>query len=265
MTARDAGRDGDFVQSLDRGLAVIRAFDADHRELTLSDVARNANLTRAAARRFLHTLVALGYVRTDGRRFALRPRVLELGIPYLETLGLPDAARPHMEELAATLHASCSLSVLDAVAPGEADVVYVARVPGRRIMTVTVSVGTRFPAYATSMGRVLLAHRDPAWLDDYLHRVRMRPLTEHTVTDPGRLAGVLAEVREQGHCLVDQELEAGLRSIAVPVRDAAGAVVAAMNVSAHVNRGEPDALRAELLPLLLDTAQRVTRQGGRTP
>jgi IclR family pca regulon transcriptional regulator len=256
------GRDPDFVQSLDRGLAVIRAFDADRTELTLSEVARATNLTRAAARRFLHTLVALGYARTDGRVFTLRPRVLELGHPYLSTLGLPEAARPHMEELVDRVHESSSLSVLD----GE-DVRYIARVPGRQIMAVTISVGTRFPAYATSMGRVLLAHCDPAWLKDYLARVRMEPLTRHTVTDAQQLEAILARVRDDGHCLVDQELEEGLRSVAVPVRDASDAVVAAMNVSAHVSRGDPDALRAELLPLMREAARRIAEapSGRRAP
>ena len=136
----------DFVQSLERGLAVIRAFDADHPQLTLSEVARATGLTRAAARRFLLTLVELGYVRTDGRLFALRPRVLELGYAYLSSLSLPEVALPHLEALVAEVHESSSLSVLD----GE-DVVYVARVPTKRIMTVAISVGTHFPAYATSM------------------------------------------------------------------------------------------------------------------
>jgi len=240
------------VQSLDRGLAVVRAFDAEHHELTLSDVARVTGLTRAAARRFLHTLVALGYVRTDGRLFALRPRVLELGHIYLSALRLPEIARPHMEELALLVRESCSLSVLDG-----GEVVYVARVNGTQIMASMISVGTRFPAYATSMGRVLLAHSDAGWLADHLAGTRMEPITRNTITDPATLATALARVRADGYCLVDQELEEGLRSIAVPVRDAAGAVVAAMNVSAHVSRGGPEVLRAEL-PALRETADLVT-------
>lgn len=246
------GRGPDFVQSLERGLAVIRAFDADHPELTLSDVARATGLTRAAARRFLHTLVQLGYVRSDGRLFALRPRVLELGYSYLSSLSLPEVALPHMERLVEKVHESSSLSVLD----GD-EVVYVARVPTKRIMTVAISVGTRFPAYATSMGRVLLAHSDPEWLTTYLAGVKMQPLTRQTVTDPKKMWALLERVRTQGYCLVDQELEEGLRSIAVPVRDKTGEVVAAMNVSAHISRGSAEAIRKELLPALLDTAARV--------
>ncbi len=147
-----AGRGSDFVQSLERGLAVIKAFDSTNPELTLSEVAREAGLTRAAARRFLLTLIDLGYVRVEGRLFALRPRVLELGYAYLSSLTLPELAQPHMEELVARIHESCSVSVLDGN-----EVVYVARVPTHRIMRVAISVGTRFPAFATSMGRVLLA------------------------------------------------------------------------------------------------------------
>ena len=150
MTVQRA-RNPNFVQSLDRGLAVIRAFDAEHRELSLSDVARGAGLTRAAARRFLLTLVELGYVNSSGGRFSLSPRVLELGYPYLSSLGLPELAPPHMERLVAQVNESSSISVLD-----DTDIVYVVRVPTRRIMSITLSVGTRLPAYATSMGRVLL-------------------------------------------------------------------------------------------------------------
>jgi IclR family pca regulon transcriptional regulator len=264
MTSSEPGAGAErgpaFVQSLERGLAVIKAFDADHAELTLSDVARVTGLTRAAARRFLHTLVDLGYVRTDGRLFALRARVLELGYAYLSSLSLPEVALPHMERLVEQVHESCSLSVLD----GD-DVVYVARVPTRRIMTIAISVGTRFPAYATSMGRVLLAHADPDWLVSYLATTRMEPLTRRTVTDPDRLAGVLARVRTQGYCLVDQELEDGLRSIAVPVHDGQGAVVAAVNVSAHVSRGAAESIRRELLPALLTTARGIEGELGVRP
>ena len=143
-----AGESTEFVQSLERGLAVIRAFDADHSKLTLSEVAAATGLSRAAARRFLHTLVHLGYMRSAGGRFELRPKILELGYAYLSSLTLPEVALPHLEELVAEVHESSSVSELDG-----GDVVYIARVPTKRIMTVTISVGTRFPAYATSMGR----------------------------------------------------------------------------------------------------------------
>lgn len=257
MTAATGSATGvpgpNFVQSLARGLAVIRAFDADHPELTLSDVAKSTGLTRAAARRFLHTLVELGYVRTDGRLFALRPRILELGYAYLSSLSLPELAMPTMERLVEQVRESCSMAVLD----GD-DVVYVARVPTKRIMSVAISVGTRFPAYATSMGRVLLAHRDPDSLDEYLATAKLEPLTGRTVTDPDRLRDILGKVREQGYCLVDEELEEGLRSIAAPIRDGEGRVVAAINVSAHISRGPTKIIREELLPPLLDTAEAIS-------
>lgn len=239
----------DFVQSLERGLAVIRAFDGDHPDLSLSDVARTTGLPRAAARRFLLTLVELGYVRTDGKLFALRPRILELGYAYLSSIALPDVAQPHMETLVAKVHESCSLSVLD-----NGDIIYVARVPTRRIMTVAINVGTRFPAYATSMGRVLLAGLSPQELDDYLARTELRALTPKTISHPDKLRTTLEKVATSGFALVDQELEVGLRSIAVPVHDADGAVVAAINVSMHVGRGSGEGARRELLPHLRETA-----------
>src|SRR5215213_6492012 len=160
-----------FVQSLERGLAVIRAFDEHNVELTLSDVARSTGLTRAASRRFLLTLADLGYVRTDGRMFRLSPRVLELGYAYLSSLTLPEVAAPHLERLVEEVHESSSMSVLD----GD-DIVYVARVPMARIMTVAINVGTRFPAYATSMGRVLLAALPDKVLEEYLDRVTLQQL-----------------------------------------------------------------------------------------
>ncbi|MGH3414935.1 MAG: IclR family transcriptional regulator [Actinocrinis sp.] len=241
---------GAFVQSLDRGLAVIRAFDAEHPELTLSEVARVTGLTRAAARRFLLTLVELGYVRTDGRLFTLRPKILELGYAYLSSLSLPEIALPHLEQLVEKVHESTSVSVLD----GD-EVVYVARVPTKRIMTVSISVGTRFPAYATSMGRVLLAWRPPDWLEGYLASAKLRALTPHTVADPQALRQEFAIVRERGWALVDQELEEGLRSVAAPIRDHTGRVAAAINVATNVSRHRPEELVGEIVPELLDTAR----------
>ena len=245
-------RDSDFVQSLDRGLAVIRAFGPDRERLSLSEVARATGLTRAAARRFLLTLVKLGYIRSDGREFSLRPRVLELGYAYLSGLALPEVAEPHLEELSARLHESSSISVLDGH-----HIVYVARVATKRIMTVAISVGTRFPAFAASMGRVLLADLSPDELDRYLAEAKFEAFTERTITDPDRLRKIVAQVRSDGYSIVDQELEDGLRAIAVPIRDSSGAVTAAINVSAHANRLSPDAMRAQLLPALLETASNI--------
>ena len=248
----DDARAPHFVQSLERGLAVIRAFDADHPQLTLSDVARATGLTRAAARRFLLTLCDLGYVHTDGRRFALSARVLELGYAYLSALTLPEVATPHLERLVAEVRESSSVSVLD----GD-DIVYVARVPTSRIMRVAINVGTRFPAYATSMGRVQLAGLPDSELDAYLERAELRRLTSHTLAGPGELRAELEQIRAQGWALVDQELEEGLRSIAAPIRDRSGAVVAAVNVSAHASRASKEAVRKTLLPPLLVAAERI--------
>jgi IclR family pca regulon transcriptional regulator len=240
------------VQSLDRGLAVIRAFGPDRERLSLSEVARATNLTRAAARRFLLTLVKLGYVRSDGREFSLRPRVLELGYAYLSGLTLPDVAAPHLEELVARLHESSSISILD----GQ-HVVYVARVPTKRIMTVAISVGTRFPAYATSMGRVLLAALPPDALEQYLAEAVLEPLTANTVTDAGRLREILAEVAAQGYAIVDQELEEGLRAVAAPIRGAQDTGTAAINISAHASRVSVESLRTDIVPALLETARQI--------
>jgi IclR family pca regulon transcriptional regulator len=251
-TAASSGRDSDFVQSLDRGLAVIRAFGPGRERLSLSDVARETGLTRAAARRFLLTLVKLGYVRSDGREFSLRPLVLELGYAYLSGLAMPEIASPHLEELVARVRESSSISVLDAH-----HIVYVARVPTKRIMTVAISVGTRFPAYATSMGRVLLAGLSPDDLEKYLSEADFAPFTARTVTDPDRLREIVREVGRQGYSIVDQELEEGLRAIAAPIHGAGDAVIAAINLSAHASRVSPAAMRAVLLPALLETAGRI--------
>ena len=242
-----------FVQSLERGLAVIKAFGTEDPELTLSDVARRTGLTRAAARRFLLTLVDLGYVRTDGKHFALTPRVLELGYAYLSSLSLPEIAEPHLERLAAEVRESSSVSVLD----GD-EIVYVGRVPTSRIMRVSINVGTRFPAYATSMGRVLLAA-----LSDRGARRLPRPRRDppaHAAGDlatPRRSRAELDRIRAQGWALVDQELEEGLRSVAAPVRGRDGRVVAAVNVSAHASRASRETVRRDLLPPLLATAARI--------
>jgi IclR family pca regulon transcriptional regulator len=241
-----------FVQSLERGLAVIRAFGADTPSATLSEVARTTGLTRAATRRFLLTLSDLGYVRSDGRRFELTPRVLELGYAFLSSQSLPEVAEPHLERLVAEVHESSSVSVLDGN-----DIVYVARVPTSRIMRVSINVGTRFPAYATSMGRVLLAGMVPDELGAFLARAELRRLSSRTITSEAKLRAELDRVRRQGWAMVDQELEEGLRSLAAPIRDRGGRVVAAVNLSAHASRTSIQAMRRDLLSPLLATAERI--------
>ncbi len=245
-------KSSEFVQSLDRGLAVIRAFGPGRDRLTLSEVARETGLTRAAARRFLLTLVSLGYVRTNGKEFSLGPRVLELGYSYLSSMSLPEVATPHVEALVAEVRESSSISVLD----GE-DVVDIVRVPAKRIMTVSVPVGTRFRAHASSKGRVLLAHLSAQELDVFLAEAKLEQLTDHTVTDPDQLRVLLEEVRTKGYALVDQEVEEGVRSVAVPLRDAGGTVIAAINVSSYASRVSAGAVRQEVLPRLLATASQI--------
>jgi IclR family pca regulon transcriptional regulator len=247
MPAPRASR-SDFVQSLERGLAVIRAFDAEHRDLRLSDVAASTGLTRAAARRFLLTLVELGYVRLEDGRFSLRPRVLDLGYAYLSSLSFAEIAQPHMEALVHELNESSSVSVLD-----DTDIVYVVRVPTRRIMTITLAVGTRLPAFVTSMGRVLLAALPPEQLEERLAEIELHKYTQRTITSKQALREELQKVAHDGYAMVDQELEEGLRSIAVPIRDAAGSV-AALNVSVHASRTDMRSLRKRFVPRVLAAA-----------
>ena len=243
-----------YVQSLERGLTVIGCFDAEHSWLSLADVARRTGLSRAAARRFLHTLVELGYVRVEERLFTLTPKVLELGFAYLSSIRLPEIAEPHLKELSRTVGESCSASVLDG-----ADIVYVARAATHRIMSVRISVGTRFPAYATSMGRVLLAHLSDDDLDGYLARVPLESITGRTVHTAGELRDILQTVRSDGYAIVDQELEAGLRSVAAPIRGRGDQVVAAVNVSTATSLTTPeDDPIPRILPVLLETAGRIS-------
>jgi IclR family pca regulon transcriptional regulator len=243
-----AGPSDQFVQSLARGLAVIVSFDAEHQEMTLAQVAQRTGYTRATARRFVHTLVELGYMRTNGKTFSLTPQVLRLGNAYLSGLGLPQVAQPHLERLSGQLGESTSAAVLDGT-----DIVYVARVATRRIMSVGIAVGTRFPAYATSMGRVLLAALDKDALADYLVRADLGALTPRTTHDPVSLRRELDRVREQGWALVDQELERGLTSLAAPIAATGRATVAALNVSSATIDG-PAHVEAAREPLLATAA-----------
>lgn len=249
-------RDGAFVQSLERGLFVIRALSSPDPQ-ALSDVARTTGLSRAAARRFLLTLERLGYVRQAGGRFRLTPRVLELGYAYMSSLTLPEVAQPHLERLVGEVQESSSVSVLD----GD-DVVYVGRVPTRRIMSVTINVGTRFPAYATSMGRVLLAGLPDDEVDAKLARADLRKLTARTIVSAKDLQDEIKRVRRQGYAIVDEELEAGLRSIAAPIHDSAGAITAAVNLSVQASRTTVADMKRRLLPPLRDTAAAIERDRG---
>ncbi|MPY36414.1 helix-turn-helix domain-containing protein [Streptomyces adustus] len=246
---QELGRD--FVESLARGLTVLTAFGEGRARLTLTEVAKATGLARATARRALITYEHLGLVTADAdRTFALTPRVLSLGFPPLSRTSLPRIARPHMAELAHRVHESTSLAVLTATGT---EIQYTARVATSHVMSVDITVGTRLPAYATSMGRILLADvPEPERAPDTL-----RSLTPRTITDPALLARTLAETRAQGYALVDEELEEGLRSLAVPVRDRTGRVVAALNTATHVARRTVDQCLHDLLPELTATAHRI--------
>lgn len=251
----ESPRPGDaYVQSFARGLAVIRSFSARHPQQTLSEVAQRTGLTRAGARRILLTLESLGYVSCHGRQFSLTARILDLGFAYLSSLPLWNLAEPVMEALVAELKESCSAAVLDG-----ADIVYVLRVPTHKIMSITLGIGSRLPAAATSMGRVLLAELAPEALEALLREQPLAAHTGRTITEPQRLAQELARVRAQGWCLVDQELEEGLVSLAVPIRDRAGRVIAAMNVSGQVFRTPPATLVERFLPRLQEAATRISQ------
>lgn len=245
----DEQNSANFVKSLARGLAVIRTFDLEHPQLTLAEVARRAVIPAAAARRFLRTLQALGYVGSDDRFFSLTPKVLELGYSYLSSLSLPELMQPHLEELSRTVGESVSGAVLSG-----AEIVYVARVPTRRIMTVVITIGTRFPAAVTSMGRVLLAGLPTGEVDQLLDGLPLEKITEHTVRDRDELRTKLDDVRENGWAMVEGELEYGLRSIAAPIRDRQGSVVAAINISASTSHRVREETLGQHLPLLLQTA-----------
>lgn len=243
-----------FVQSVERALAVIKTFSADHPELTLSEIARHTGMTRAAARRFVLTLADLGYLGVVDRKFYLRPTVLELGHTYLSILSLPQAATPHLTTLSEQLNETTSLAVLE----GD-DIVYVARIGPRRVMASGLTVGTRLPAYLTSHGRIQLANLPDDRLDDYLTHVRLEARTAQTVTDPDVLRRRLRQARNQGWALVDQELEEGVTSIAVPVRDGDGRVVASLNVGTHSRRLRAPVLREVALEPLQETAAQIER------
>ena len=242
--------DREFVQALERGLGVIRAFSSDSPDMTIADVADRTSLTRAAARRYLRTLQQLGYVRQTAALFALTPKVLDLGFAYVSSMTQQSLVEPYMEELVATLHESCSMSVLDGP-----DIVYIARVPAKRIMSINLVVGSRLPAHATSMGKVLLAHLPPQELDAYLASFPRASLTRRTICEEAALRQALAEVRQRGWALADQECEDGVRSVAAPVGDRTGQVRMAMNVSVHPTRVSLLELRRRHLPLLLDKAR----------
>lgn len=251
MPRRDA--DPDFIEAIARGLDVIKAFGPGRPVMTLSEVAAATGLARPTVRRILVTLETLGYVRPATGGFVLTPRVLDLGLAYVESMGLWDVARPHLERLVARTHQSSSIAQLDG-----SDIVYVARVAVPKIIALAVHIGTRFPAPATSLGKVLLAGLEPDALDKALAEPSRAGVAPRWQPDRAELETVLREVRAQGWALTDEQLASGIRSVAAPVRDGSGRVVAAVNVTVHAAETPVERLRDEYLPMLLDTAGRIS-------
>ncbi|TQL66963.1 IclR family transcriptional regulator [Nocardioides albertanoniae] len=250
MTSTPAS--SETVTSLLRGLDVLGILSRADHPVSLAEVARLADTTRATARRLLLTLEKLGYVATDGPTYWLRPKVMELGDLYLAGLGLPEVAHPHLAALAARVHDTCSLTVLD----GDS-VVYVDRVKASRMMTVNIAVGTRLPAFAMSSGRVLLADLGEQDLQRFLDGLHGEPITGHTRTSPAEVARLVARARADGYAITDQELDPALRSLAAPVRGPDGHTVAAVNVAVHVTRTSVQQLRDDVLPELLVTTRAI--------
>ena len=244
----------DYVNSLARGLEVIRAFTRTRPSMTLSDIARATGMTRATVRRFVLTLVREGYAETDGKFFNLKPKVLELGYAALSSMTFVDVAQPVMARLAFKLRESVFAAVLE-----DQDVVYIASaVPPERFVSISVSVGSRTPAHAVSTGRVLLAALPEQNLLEYLDKVTLTELTPNTVTSKVKLRSLIEETRVKGWSIVDQELEIGLRSIAVPIRDKGGQVVAALNVACPSSRISPEDMHTKILLELQAASQDIT-------
>lgn len=251
----DEASHGAYVTAFSRGLSVIRCFSVSNSALTISDVARAAGLNRATARRFLHTLEADGYVTSSQGRYSLRPKVLDLGYAYLSSISINDIFQQHLAELAERLHESCSAGVLEDDA-----VVFVARARTSqpRMMTLAISVGSRLPAHLSAIGRVLLAELPDDELDARLRRMEIRRETEWTLHEVGALKAEIGHVREQGYCVIDQEVEVGVFAAAVPVRRA-GQPTVGINVAVHSSRASVEVLRSDYIPVLQSTAAELER------
>jgi IclR family transcriptional regulator, pca regulon regulatory protein len=250
----------EVMGGLAKGLQVIRAFTRDTNALTLSEVASLARLPAATARRCLHTLEELGYVMRSGRTFLLRPKVLELGAAYLDSMDIESLTKTHLADLATRTGDSAALSVLDGT-----DIVYVARASTRTLVRLEAHVGSRFPAYPTSMGRVLLAGLSPERLQSYFERARFEPLTKHTVIEPAKLMKRVEEARRAGYAAVEDELAYGVVAVAVPVFDACRRVVAALNSSSHSRKITRVELVRERVSMLQDASQEISRELARFP
>lgn len=247
----------EVIDSVAKALTLLQVFSQANPRLTISKAAELADLTRPTARRILLTLTHLGFAESDGKNFSLAPKVLRLGFGYLAALPYWETAQPHLRQLAKDFDESCSMATLD-----EDEIVYLARIPANRNMAISLSTGSRLPAYATSLGKVMLAWLPPSALDTYLGRVELKALTPSTITDAGRLRKELENVRQDGFAIVDGEREIGVRSAAAPIRIRNGSVVAAINVSANGMRVSHDELVGSYVPQLLQTAEAISADLG---
>ena len=246
--------DPNFMTSLARGLAVIQAFSTQKRQLTISQISTKTGFSRAAVRRCLYTLIKLGFAGSDdSHNFFLQPRVLALGHSYISSMPLAASAQPVLDHVSQLLHESCSIATLEGL-----DIIYVARANVTRIMSIDLGVGSRLPAFCTSMGRVLLANLPPAELESFFERVQLTRRTSKTIVTVEKLRQALRLVARNGYSLVDQELEIGLRSMAVPIENPSGKVVAALNVGAHAQRLSIQELQNKFLPQLRATARELS-------
>ena len=260
MPRRPTATRREAMGGLAKGLQVIRAFGREHSTLTLSEVAGIAGMPAATARRCLLTLEELGYVTRNGRQFVLRPKVLELGAAYLESMDIEHLTKTHLEELARQTGDSAALTVLDGN-----DIVYVARTSVRTLVRLEAHVGSRFPAHVTSMGRVLLAGLSTERLDAYFRTQQFTALTDRTVTDPKKVRQLVEECRRTGYSAVEDELAYGVVAVAVPVHDQAGRVVAALNTSSHSRRISKVKLVRERLAMLREASRQISAELARVP
>ncbi len=235
----------DFVLSLARGLRVIESFEGHREGQSILEISQSTGLSRASIRRILLTLELLGYAERSRQVYRLKFQVLRLGFSYLSSSSIVEAAGPVLERITEQLHESSSMSMLDG-----GQIVYVARSAATRVLAAGLSVGSRLPAYCTSMGRVLLAALPDAELEDYLNQLKPTAYTPKTLTRLPLIRKAILNVRKDGYAIVDEELEAGLRSIAVPVYTRSNRVVAAINVGTHVSRIDHAALLTRCLPAL---------------
>ena len=249
----DALTDPSFMTSLARGLAVVKAFSDQRRAMTIAQISHKTGIPRAAVRRCLYTLKQLGYADSEANNFYLKPKILTLGYSYLSSTPLTISAQPCLNQVSRSLNESCSLAVMD-----EGEVLYISRSATSRVMSVALNAGSRLPAYCTALGRVMLAAMTESQLNDYFSEYELRAYTERTLVSEEKLRVLLREVGQTGYAIVEEELEIGLQSIAVPVRGASGAVVAALNIATQTTRVTRHQLEHAFLPTLLNAASELS-------